>query len=122
MKRSRKKILKTNTSYKMSNNNILKAGLKSMGIDVDKLPKDKIEPILQLADSISDPEKMTPQQIQKLQNLLGVTQTAAGVQSGKRVPHRRNKIGPNQKCPCDSGKKYKKCCGANKKSANQVGK
>ncbi len=41
MKRSRKKILKTNTSYKMSNNNILKAGLKSMGIDVDKLPKDK---------------------------------------------------------------------------------
>ena len=65
----------------MSNNNILKAGLKSMGIDVDKLPKDKIEPILQLADSISDPEKMTPQQIQKLQNLLGVTQTATGVQS-----------------------------------------
>ena len=122
MKRSRKKILKTNTSYKMSNNNILKAGLKSMGIDVDKLPKDKIEPILQLADSISDPEKMTPQQIQKLQNLLGVTQTTAGIQSMKRVPHRRNKIGPNQKCPCGGGKKYKKCCGANKKSANQVRK
>ena len=73
-------------------------------------------------DPISDPEKMTPQQIQKLQNLLGVTQTVAGIQPIKRVPHRRNKIGPNQKCPCDSGKKYKKCCGANKKSSNQVRK
>ena len=24
------------------------------------------------------------------------------------------KIGPNDPCPCGSGKKYKKCCGANK--------
>ena len=23
------------------------------------------------------------------------------------------KVGPNDKCPCGSGKKYKKCCGAN---------
>jgi uncharacterized protein YecA (UPF0149 family) len=23
------------------------------------------------------------------------------------------KIGPNEKCPCGGGKKYKKCCGAN---------
>jgi peptide deformylase len=23
-----------------------------------------------------------------------------------------NKVGRNEKCPCDSGKKYKKCCGA----------
>ena len=23
---------------------------------------------------------------------------------------KRNKIGRNQKCPCGSGKKYKKCC------------
>ena len=25
-----------------------------------------------------------------------------------------NKVGPNDPCPCGSGKKYKKCCGANK--------
>ena len=23
----------------------------------------------------------------------------------------RNKVGRNEPCPCDSGKKYKKCCG-----------
>ena len=25
-----------------------------------------------------------------------------------------NKVGRNEPCPCGSGKKYKKCCGANK--------
>ena len=32
----------------------------------------------------------------------------------KKVPIRRKapKIGPNEKCPCGSGKKYKLCCGA----------
>jgi len=27
-----------------------------------------------------------------------------------------NKVGRNEPCPCGSGKKYKKCCGANKES------
>ena len=32
-----------------------------------------------------------------------------------REPYRREgkKIGRNEPCPCGSGKKYKKCCGAN---------
>ena len=31
----------------------------------------------------------------------------------KQTPYRRQgpKIGPNDDCPCGSGKKYKKCCG-----------
>ncbi|MBR6557347.1 MAG: SEC-C domain-containing protein [Clostridia bacterium] len=28
-------------------------------------------------------------------------------------PIRKQKIGVNDPCPCGSGKKYKKCCGAN---------
>lgn len=31
--------------------------------------------------------------------------------SGKRVPIKVVKIGRNESCPCQSGKKYKKCCG-----------
>lgn len=30
----------------------------------------------------------------------------------KPVRRERKKIGPNEPCPCGSGKKYKKCCGA----------
>jgi preprotein translocase subunit SecA len=31
----------------------------------------------------------------------------------KTVVHKGNKVGRNEPCPCGSGKKYKKCCGAN---------
>ena len=39
---------------------------------------------------------------------------AEGEPEAKPVTYRRSqpKIGPNQPCPCGSGKKYKKCCGA----------
>lgn len=29
-----------------------------------------------------------------------------------RIVPKEEKIGRNEKCPCGSGKKYKKCCGA----------
>ena len=31
---------------------------------------------------------------------------------GKTVKRNHNKVGRNDPCPCGSGKKYKKCCGA----------
>ena len=30
-----------------------------------------------------------------------------------RVPHEATKMGRNEPCTCGSGKKFKKCCGAN---------
>ena len=35
-------------------------------------------------------------------------------EEGKKVPVKKTdkKVGPNDPCPCGSGKKYKKCCGA----------
>ena len=43
-----------------------------------------------------------------------VTATSAGGDDTvKATPVRKsNKVGPNDPCPCGSGKKYKKCCGA----------
>jgi len=32
---------------------------------------------------------------------------------GSVVPFRANKVGRNEPCPCGSGRKYKRCCGAN---------
>lgn len=39
---------------------------------------------------------------------------AGGKQAVKKTPtvRKERKIGPNEPCPCGSGKKYKKCCGA----------
>ncbi len=81
--------------------NDLKKALSNMGLDLSKYPKDKINTIMQFADSISDPSKMNAEQINKLQVLLGLK---------KGPTKKRIKIRVNDKCPCDSGKKYKKCC------------
>ena len=39
-----------------------------------------------------------------------VTGTGGGDKTVKRQPVKKVKIGPNDPCPCGSGKKYKKCC------------
>ncbi|NLC78135.1 MAG: preprotein translocase subunit SecA, partial [Ruminococcaceae bacterium] len=38
-------------------------------------------------------------------------QNLGGDGSDKKQPQKKKKIGPNDPCPCGSGKKYKKCCG-----------
>ena len=48
-----------------------------------------------------EPDK--PEDISDLEKLLNPPQLI-----------RSKKIGRNDPCPCGSGKKYKKCCGANK--------
>ncbi len=51
-----------------------------------------------------------------------VTTSSAGTdESVKPTPVRRaKKIGPNDPCPCGSGKKYKKCCGSPEKLAEKM--
>jgi hypothetical protein len=41
---------------------------------------------------------------------LLVALAAVGLISIMRIPHVSAKIGPNDPCPCGSGKKYKRCC------------
>ena len=49
-----------------------------------------------------------------------VTATSGSDDSVKQEPIRKGKkIGPNDPCPCGSGKKYKKCCGSPEKLAQQ---
>ncbi len=49
--------------------------------------------------------------------------SSAGDDSVKPSPVRKSKkIGPNDPCPCGSGKKYKKCCGSPEKLAEKAGK
>lgn len=50
----------------------------------------------------------------KREAVVKVTSTGSGDGSEKKQPVRvskSDKIGPNDPCPCGSGKKYKKCCG-----------
>ena len=57
----------------------------------------------------------------KREQVAKITNTSSGDGSEKKQPKRvGKKVGPNDPCPCGSGKKYKKCCGSPEKrnSAN----
>ncbi len=47
-----------------------------------------------------------------VQNVVAGKPTQRKKPSGARQPERRDKIDRNALCPCGSGKKYKRCCGA----------
>ena len=63
--------------------------------------------------------RLQPQQTVTRQRVAKETGTAAATQSAvKKEPVRKEKkAGPNDPCPCGSGKKYKKCCMQKDKSA-----
>lgn len=57
------------------------------------------------------------------QAVAKITATSSGGEdeSVKKEPVRKaKKVGPNDPCPCGSGKKYKKCCGSPEKLAEQA--
>ena len=56
--------------------------------------------------------RLRPQQEVKRERVARETGTAAAeMATVKKVPVRKEKkVGPNDPCPCGSGKKYKKCC------------
>ncbi len=94
------------TDYDM--NKILPV-LQSFGVAPNQLGPDKLNELMSLSEHISDPSKITPEITHQILNILGI-----GVRGDQRpVVRKGTKIGRNNPCPCDSSKKYKKCCGQN---------
>lgn len=91
----------------MSNNMNLENAtqfLKNVGIDPATFTPETIQKLMQFTDKIKDPSKIDPQTLQQLKQLLNIK-----LPSKKRVIDNQ-KIGRNDPCPCNSGKKWKKCC------------
>ena len=63
--------------------------------------------------------QLRPTQELKRQQVAKETGTSAPDKSVKKQPVRNKdkKVGPNDPCPCGSGKKYKKCCMQKDKTA-----
>jgi preprotein translocase subunit SecA len=59
--------------------------------------------------------RVRPQENMQRKEVAKITGMSGGDLSGKSqtVVNKEKKIGRNDPCPCGSGKKYKKCCGAN---------
>ena len=68
-------------------------------------------------DTVKMLMRVRPQEKMQRKEVARITGTSGGNTGGTGKPQpvvkREKKIGRNDPCPCGSGKKYKKCCGAN---------
>ena len=92
----------------------MKEMFKNLGIDINKISRKKMASLVKIAGNISDPANMTADQIQQVsQSSIGreiLAKIGGEVLGPKLEPKQSEKIGRNKPCPCQSGKKYKKCC------------
>lgn len=89
--------------------------LKSMGVLLDDLTPDQVEGLKRIADKITNPENMSANQAMSIVKDLGLDieklqKNARRIKAEMYTKNKKPKIGANEKCPCGSDKKYKKCC------------
>lgn len=83
--------------------------LSSLGITPDMLTPEKMAQLEKLAKAFSSNQEITDKEVSKILREIGIELEGG---KPKKVPKQvGKKIGRNDKCTCDSGKKYKKCCG-----------
>ena len=87
------------------------AALYEKALDVDGIRdrEDLIDQALSFYEELENNDK-----VDELRNELSQLQAASPKHSAdyRQIPASSKKIGRNEPCPCGSGKKYKKCCGA----------
>lgn len=92
--------------------------LRSIGIDISKLSISQVQQI----NNVGDPSKLTPEDTRNFFKSLGVDVARLMEVVKKRTEEGHDpfaydgkvdicvKVGRNDKCPCGSEKKFKKCC------------
>ena len=78
--------------------------LQKMGIDTQNINSDKLNKMM---SKIKDPTNIDPEILTEFTNIL----TKNNEQINTKTKNTKTiKFGRNEKCPCESGKKWKNCC------------
>jgi uncharacterized protein YecA (UPF0149 family) len=80
--------------------------MRALGVSPEQFGPDKMELLQKLSNKVSDPSNMSSESAGDILKSLGI-----GVGEPKTKKKRGIKIGRNEPCICDSGMKFKKCCG-----------
>ena len=82
--------------------------LKSLNISPNSLTPDKLERIQKLGKKFEDPSEINQESIDELVKILNIKpkETFNEEKNLKKPKQKRNEL-----CNCNSGIKYKKCCG-----------
>ncbi len=79
--------------------------LQEFGISPEQLGPQRMEKLMKLAQKFQDPSSITPEASNEIMKSLGIDL------NGPKEPKKSVRINRNAPCSCNSGKKYKKCCG-----------
>lgn len=83
--------------------------LQSMGVSPEQLEPERLGMLKDLSKALSDPNNLDENMMKGIMKKLGME--VKGAKPPTASKKKEKKIGRNEKCPCESGKKYKKCCG-----------
>ena len=82
--------------------------------DAPKEAKDEAPEAGEMMPSATRAPRRAQAPAEPAEPFVDVSKLQTNLQTGPQQPVRaKTKIGPNDPCPCGSGKKYKKCCGKN---------
>lgn len=89
--------------------------LKNLGIDLEELDEKKRNKIMNISEKIKDPSKVSQNTYNDIIKTLGISKKKLNKVKNGNINSKKpiindNKIGRNDLCNCNSGKKYKKCC------------
>ena len=73
--------------------------LQTMGIDTQNINSDKL---MKMMSKIKDPTNIDPEILSEFTDIL--------TKNNEQKNTKTIKFGRNEKCPCESGKKWKNCC------------
>tara|TARA_B100001093_G_C26411963_1_gene835995 strand:- start:251 stop:529 length:279 start_codon:yes stop_codon:yes gene_type:complete len=79
--------------------------LQDFGISPEQLGPQRMGKLMELAQKIKDPSTITPETSNDIMKSLGIDL------NGPKEQKKSSRINRNAPCSCNSGKKYKKCCG-----------
>jgi len=81
--------------------------LKQMGISPDTLGPERLQKLMQITDKVKNSSQINQGVVDQLRDTLGIIDSPAP----ETIQPRSKKVPRNSKCPCESGLKWKKCCG-----------
>ena len=81
--------------------------LKQMGISPDTLGPERLQKLMQITDKVKNSSQINQGVVDQLRDTLGIIDSPAP----ETIQPRSKKAPRNSKCPCESGLKWKKCCG-----------
>jgi len=80
--------------------------LNGFGLTPQQLTPERMDKLQKLAENFGEADSITPEVVSEITKIFGI-----------RAPEKAKpkmidvKVGRNEPCPCESGIKYKKCCG-----------